>query len=74
MNFIIFYNNGAIMKKFYGLFLISLTCALAGTVTACKKPQESNVPTYTVTFTAGEGFSYELVTGETDASAEEETK
>ena len=60
------------MKKLFGLFLISLTCAFAGTLTACKDKTEDNRPTCTVTFKAGEGFTYELVTGE--ESTEEETQ
>lgn len=60
------------MKKLFGLFLISFTCAFAGALTACKDKTEDNRPTCTVTFTAGEGFTYELVTGE--ESTEEETK
>lgn len=53
------------MKKLFGLFLISLSCACAATLAACKKDETDNRPTVTVTFAQGEGFTYELVTGET---------
>ena len=53
------------MKKLLALSLISITCAFTGAITACKKQTNDSRPTYTVSFTAGEGFEYELVTGDT---------
>ena len=56
------------MKKRLGLLLLSLTCGLA---TACavacsKETEQQNTGVYTLSFTDGEGFSYQLI-GEENA-------
>ncbi|MBP3434568.1 MAG: hypothetical protein J6K50_04760, partial [Clostridia bacterium] len=52
------------MKKIFGLFLLSLSCACTATAVACAKDgPDANKETYTVSFTDGEGFSYVTADG-----------
>ena len=55
---------GVVMKKIFGLFLLSLSCACTATAVACAKDNpDANKETYTVSFTDGEGFSYVTADG-----------
>ncbi|MBQ8684629.1 MAG: hypothetical protein IJ514_00465 [Clostridia bacterium] len=56
------------MKKRFGLFLLSLTCATAAVAAvACAKNEEGSNGSYTVSFVDGEGFDYKLVNNESES-------